>query len=98
MRRTEMLQEIRRMRFEEVYFGWSENRLTQGEGRLYVPRRQDKQELPRTRMACRDDAHTSRTGESRWCVTTAFETLLGNSVHLVILTSIPNHHPRTCRC
>jgi len=31
MRRTEMLQEIRRMRFEEVYFGWSESRLTQEE-------------------------------------------------------------------
>ncbi len=31
MRRTEMLQEIRSMRFEEVYFGWSESRLTQEE-------------------------------------------------------------------
>jgi len=31
MRRTEMLQEIRKMRFEEVYFGWSESRLTQDE-------------------------------------------------------------------
>jgi len=31
MRRTEMLQEIRRMRFEEVYLGWSEDRLTQEE-------------------------------------------------------------------
>jgi transposase len=31
MRRTEMLQEIRRMRFEEVYFGWSESRLSQEE-------------------------------------------------------------------
>lgn len=30
MRRTEMLEEIRKMRFEEVYFGWSERRLTQG--------------------------------------------------------------------
>ncbi|MDO8785446.1 MAG: hypothetical protein Q7J12_04435 [Syntrophales bacterium] len=28
MRRTEWLQEIRKMRFEEVYFGWSESRLT----------------------------------------------------------------------
>jgi hypothetical protein len=26
MKRTEMLQEIRKMRFEEVYFGWSESR------------------------------------------------------------------------
>jgi len=26
-----MLQEIRKMRFEEVYFGWSESRLTQEE-------------------------------------------------------------------
>jgi len=31
MRRTEMLQEIRKMRFEEAYFGWSESRLTQEE-------------------------------------------------------------------
>jgi hypothetical protein len=31
MRRTEMLQEIRKMRFEEVYFGWSESQLTQEE-------------------------------------------------------------------
>jgi transposase len=31
MRRTEMVQEIRKMRFEEVYFGWSENRLSQEE-------------------------------------------------------------------
>jgi len=31
MRRTEMLQEIRKMRFEEVYFGWSESRLSQAE-------------------------------------------------------------------
>jgi transposase len=31
MRRTEMLQEIREMRFEEVYFGWSESRLSQEE-------------------------------------------------------------------
>ena len=29
MRRTEMLQEIRKMRFEEVYGGWNESRLTQ---------------------------------------------------------------------
>ena len=29
MRWTEMLQEIRKMRFEEVYFGWSESRLSQ---------------------------------------------------------------------
>ena len=31
MRRTEMLQEIRRMRFEEVYFGWNERVLSQEE-------------------------------------------------------------------
>jgi transposase len=31
MRRTELLQEIRKMRFEEVYFGWSERRLSQEE-------------------------------------------------------------------
>jgi transposase len=31
MRRTEMLQEIRRMRFSEVYLGWRKRRLTQEE-------------------------------------------------------------------
>ena len=31
MRWTEMLQEIRKMRFEEMYFGWSESHLTQEE-------------------------------------------------------------------
>src|SRR4030043_1127493 len=31
MRRAEMLQEIRKMRFEEMYFGWSEDHLTQEE-------------------------------------------------------------------
>ena len=31
MRRTELLQEIRKMRFEEVYGGWTESRLTQEE-------------------------------------------------------------------
>ena len=31
MRRTEMLQGIRKMRFEEVYFGWNESRLSQEE-------------------------------------------------------------------
>jgi transposase len=31
MRRTELLEEIRTMRFEEVYLGWSESRLTQPE-------------------------------------------------------------------
>ena len=36
MRRTELLQEIRKMRFEEVYFGWSEIRLTQVEAELIL--------------------------------------------------------------
>lgn len=31
MRRTELLQEVRKMRFEEVYGGWQERRLTQEE-------------------------------------------------------------------
>ena len=31
MRRTEVLQEIRKMRFEEAYEGWNEGRLTQAE-------------------------------------------------------------------
>jgi hypothetical protein len=34
MRRTEMLQEIRKMRFEEVYSEWSESRLSQEEAAL----------------------------------------------------------------
>jgi len=36
MRRTEMLQEIRKMRFEEVYFRWSESRLTQEEAAMIL--------------------------------------------------------------
>ncbi|MBW1710713.1 MAG: helix-turn-helix domain-containing protein [Deltaproteobacteria bacterium] len=31
MRRAELLQEIRVMRFEEAYYGWQERRLTQDE-------------------------------------------------------------------
>src|SRR3970282_2733447 len=31
MRRTELLQEVRQMRFEEVYGGWQQGRLTQEE-------------------------------------------------------------------
>ena len=31
MRRTEVLQEIRKMRFEEAYEGWNAGRLTQAE-------------------------------------------------------------------
>jgi predicted DNA-binding protein (UPF0251 family) len=31
MRRSEFLQEIRKMRLEEVYFGWTESRLNQEE-------------------------------------------------------------------
>ena len=34
MRRTEVLQETRQMRFEEVYGGWKEGRLTQEEAAL----------------------------------------------------------------
>ena len=36
MRWTEMLQEIRKMRFEEVYSGWREGRLTQEEAALIL--------------------------------------------------------------
>ena len=32
MTKTQVLQEIRRMRFEEAYGGWQERRLTQGGG------------------------------------------------------------------
>ena len=53
MRRTETLQEIRKMRFEEVYFGWNESRLSQEEAarvlgvcdrtfRRYVDRYEEK--------------------------------------------------------
>ncbi|MEO0249149.1 MAG: helix-turn-helix domain-containing protein, partial [candidate division WOR-3 bacterium] len=31
MRRTELLREVRKMRFEEAYGGWQQGRLTQGE-------------------------------------------------------------------
>ena len=31
MRRTELLQEVRMMRFEEAYEGWQQRRLTQAE-------------------------------------------------------------------
>jgi hypothetical protein len=31
MRRTELLQEVRRMRFEEAHGGWQQGRLTQWE-------------------------------------------------------------------
>jgi transposase len=36
MRRTEMLQEIRKMRFEEMYVGWNARRLTQEEAALIL--------------------------------------------------------------
>jgi transposase len=36
MGRTELLQEIRKMRFEEVYLGWSESRLTQEQAALVL--------------------------------------------------------------
>jgi hypothetical protein len=36
MRLTEMLQEIRKTRFEEVYFGWCESRLTQEEAAVIL--------------------------------------------------------------
>lgn len=36
MRRTTLLQEIRKMRFEEAYAGWNEGRLTQSEAGLLL--------------------------------------------------------------
>ena len=36
MRRTEMLQEIRKMRFEEVYSEWNDSRLSQEEAALIL--------------------------------------------------------------
>jgi transposase len=35
-RRTELLQEIRKMRFKEAYYGWTESRLTQGEAAMML--------------------------------------------------------------
>ena len=36
MRRTEWLEENRKMRFEEVYLGWNEGRLTQATAALVL--------------------------------------------------------------
>lgn len=36
MRRTELFQEIRKMRFEEASAGWNEGRLTHGEAALLL--------------------------------------------------------------
>jgi transposase len=36
MRRTELLQEVRKMRFEEAYEGWRRGRLTQEEAALLL--------------------------------------------------------------
>jgi hypothetical protein len=37
MKRTELIQEVRKMRFEEAYSGWQERRLTQeGAARLLI--------------------------------------------------------------
>jgi predicted DNA-binding protein (UPF0251 family) len=36
MRRTELLQEVREMRFEEAYEGWERGRLTQEEAALLL--------------------------------------------------------------
>ena len=35
MRRTERLQEVRKMRFEEAYGGWQERRLTQARRAIF---------------------------------------------------------------
>jgi hypothetical protein len=48
MRRTELLQEIRTMRFEEAYEGWQARRLTQEEAaRLLGVCERDLPALPR---------------------------------------------------
>ena len=36
MRKTKLLQEIRKMRFEELYMGWKAKRLTQAEAALVL--------------------------------------------------------------
>jgi len=36
MKRSEVLQEVRKMRFEESYEGWKERRLTQEESKLML--------------------------------------------------------------
>ena len=38
MKRTQLLQEIKRMKFEEAYYGWTESRFSQEEAaRLLLP-------------------------------------------------------------
>jgi hypothetical protein len=36
MKPSELRQEIRKMRFEEAYYGWTEKRLTQGEAASFL--------------------------------------------------------------
>jgi len=57
MRRTELLQEIRKMRFEEAYGGWTEDRLSQGEAArlLGVCERTFRRYIDRYERVCRTD-------------------------------------------
>ena len=48
MRRTELLQEVRKMRFEEACGGWQERRLTEEEARLPPSRRSSAPSLRRS--------------------------------------------------
>jgi len=58
MRRTEMLQEIRKMRFEEVYFGWR-GRIRVAVGMLvtkHPPHRSQRADFPHWAPASGNDA------------------------------------------
>ena len=52
MKPTQVLQEIRKMRFEEAYEGWNEGRLTQAEAAriLGVSERSFRRHIGRTEM------------------------------------------------
>ena len=78
MTRTQVLQEIRRMRFEEAYGGWQERRLTQEEAarllgvcertfRRYVDRYEDEglDGLVDKRLS---QVSARRARSMRWCV------------------------------
>lgn len=57
MRRTDLLKEIRKMRFEEVYEGWNAERLTQGEAAAIL--RMSKRNLRRSPAATTAPPHCS---------------------------------------
>jgi hypothetical protein len=68
-----------------------------GDGRLYVQRWQDMQEIPRLGMAGQPVFSYTEQGLADGCGTEDYVTLSETSVQLLILTSIPNYPLRTCR-